>query len=45
MAKAFMKGACLARRQETCALCSPCFRKSVELLMLQAMKGGELWAW
>ena len=39
------RGSCLARGQETSALCSPCFRKSVALLTLQAQKGGESWAW
>ena len=45
MKKKTFKGSCLARGQETSALCSPCFRKSVELLTLQAQKGGESWAW
>ena len=45
MAQAIKKGGCLARGQETSALCSPCFRKSVALLTLQPMKGGESWAW
>ena len=39
------RGSCLARGQETSALCSPCFRKSVELLTPKAQKGGESWAW
>ena len=39
------RGSCLARGQETCALCSPCFRQSVALLTFQAMKGGESWTW
>ena len=41
MAQAIKKGGCLARGQETSALCSPCFRKSVELLTLKSEKGGE----
>ena len=45
MKKKTFKGSCLARGQETSALCSPCFRKSVELLTLKSEKGGESWAW
>ena len=44
MTEKVLKGSCLARGQETSALCSPCFRKSVALLTLQPMKGGESWA-
>ena len=45
MAKAFMKGSCLARRQETSALCSLCFRNFSKYLTLKSEKGGESWAW
>ena len=45
MKKKTFKGQCLARVQETSALCSPCFRQSLELLTLKSEKGGESWAW
>ena len=45
MAQAIKKGACLARCKETQALDSTGFRQSLELLTLQAQKGGESWAW
>lgn len=45
MAQAIKNGQCLARCLETQALDSTGFRKSVELLTLQAQKGGESWAW
>ena len=45
MKKKTFKGSCLARGQETSALCSPCFRKSVALLTLKSEKGGDSWTW
>ena len=45
MKKKTFKGSCLARCLETQALDSTGFRQSLELLTLQAQKGGESWAW
>ena len=39
------RGSCLARRQETSALCSLCFRNFSKYLTLKSEKGGESWAW
>ena len=44
MAQAIKNGQCLARCLETQALDSTGFQ-SLELLTLQAQKGGESWAW
>lgn len=45
MKKKTFNGPCLASCLETQALDSTGFRQSVELLTLQAQKGGESWAW
>ena len=45
MTEKVLKGSCLARGQETSALCSPCFRQSLELLTLKSEKGDESWTW
>ena len=45
MAQAIKKGGCWPRDKETQASDSTGFRQSLELLTLQAQKGGESWAW
>ena len=43
MKKFIMKGACLARRQETDAFRMLSFRKSRVLVTIQSQKGGQSW--